>query len=153
MKQLGPQLTGFQEIWYLSICRESVEKIQVSSKSGKNDGYFTWRPTYNFFKSYLAQFSLKWEVFQTKVVETIKTHILCSVTFFFDNRAVYEIMWKNILESGRAQMTIWRLRIACWIPKATNTNSEYVILIAFPLHQLSQERASTLRWYVRLVLL
>jgi hypothetical protein len=25
-------------------------------------------------------------------------------------------------------MTIWRMRIACWIPKATNTHSEYVIL-------------------------
>jgi len=28
-----------------------------------------------------------------KVVEKIKTHILCSVIFF--SRAVYEIMWKN----------------------------------------------------------
>jgi len=32
-------------------------------------------------------------------------------------------------------MTIWRTRIACW---ATNTNSEYVILIAFPLQQRLQ---------------
>ena len=28
-------------------------------------------------------------------------------------------------------MTTWGMRIACWIPKATNTHSEYVILIAF----------------------
>ena len=28
-------------------------------------------------------------------------------------------------------MTIWRMRIACWIPEATNTHSEYVTLIAF----------------------
>ena len=28
---------------------------------------------------------------------------------------------------------IWRMRIACWIPKATNTDLECVILIAFPL--------------------
>jgi len=28
-------------------------------------------------------------------------------------------------------MTIWRMRIAYWIPKATNTHSEYVTLIAF----------------------
>jgi hypothetical protein len=34
------------------------------------------------FLSYLAQFFLEWEMFQTKVVEKIKTHILCSVTFF-----------------------------------------------------------------------
>ena len=32
-------------------------------------------------------------------------------------------------------MTIWRMRIACWIPKTTNTHSECVILIAFPLQQ------------------
>ena len=29
------------------------------------------------------------------------------------------------------QMTKWRTRISCWIPKATNTHSEYVILIVF----------------------
>jgi len=29
-------------------------------------------------------------------------------------------MWKNIVEQGRSQMTIWRMRVACWIPKATN---------------------------------
>ena len=70
-------------------------------------------------------------MFQIKVLEELKTHILGSVTFFFpENHAVYEIMWKNIVERGRAQMTVWRIRIACWITKATNTHSEYVTLIA-----------------------
>ena len=36
--------------------------------------------------------------------------------------------------------------IACWIPKATNTHPEYVILIAFPLQQWLHERASLLRY-------
>ena len=82
-------------------------------------------------------------MFQIKAVEEIKTHILCSVTFFFENRAVYEKMWENIVEPGRPQMTIWRMRIACWIPKATYTHShsQYVILIAFPLQQLLHECA------------
>jgi len=48
--------------------------------------------------------------------------------FFSEIVPVYEIMWKNSVESDRLQMTIWRMRIACWIPKAKNTNSEYVIL-------------------------
>jgi hypothetical protein len=26
-------------------------------------------------------------------------------------------------------MSIWRMRIACWLPKGTNTHSEYVILL------------------------
>jgi hypothetical protein len=38
-------------------------------------------------------------------------------------------IWKNTVETGRPQMTIWRTRIACWISKATNTHSEYVILL------------------------
>jgi len=43
-------------------------------------------------------------------------------------------------------MTIWRMRVVCWIPKATNTHSGCVILIAFPLQQWLQERASMLRY-------
>jgi len=51
--------------------------------------------------------------------------------FFSENCAIYEIMWKNAVELGRLQTTIWRMRIACWIHKVTNTYSEYVTLIAF----------------------
>ena len=43
---------------------------------------------------------------------------------FFFNRAVYEIMWNGLIERGRPQMTIWCKRIACWIPKSTNTHSQ-----------------------------
>jgi len=56
-------------------------------------------------------------MFQTKVVQKIKTHILCSITVFSENRDVYGIMWQNMVDPGRPQMTIWRMRIACWIPK------------------------------------
>jgi len=68
--------------------------------------------------------------------ENQNTHFVF-INFFSppENRAVYEIMWKNIVERGRPQMAIWRMRIACWIPNATNTHSQYVILIAFPLKQ------------------
>ena len=45
-------------------------------------------------------------------------------------------------------MTIWRMRIACWIAKATHTHSQYLIRIAFPLQQWLQERASILHLYV-----
>jgi hypothetical protein len=43
-------------------------------------------------------------------------------------------------------MTIWRMRIACWLTKATNTHSERVIIIAFPMQQWLHERASLLRY-------
>jgi hypothetical protein len=51
-------------------------------------------------------------MFQTKFVVKIKTQILYSVKFF-ENRAVYEIMWKNIMEPNRPQMII---RGSCALP-------------------------------------
>ena len=69
-------------------------------------------------------------MFQAKVVQKIKTQILHSITFF-KNRTVHETMWKHTVKSDRPQMIIWHT--AYWIPKATNTHSECVIIIAFPL--------------------
>ena len=61
-----------------------------------------------------------------------------------ENHAVYEIMWKDIVQPDRPQTTIRRMRLACWIPKATDAHSEYVTLIAFPLQQWIRERTSML---------
>ena len=56
-------------------------------------------------------------------------------------------MWKNIVQSGRPHDNMeWSRCIACWITKATNTHSEYVILYASPLRQWLYERASVLRY-------
>jgi hypothetical protein len=75
---------------------------------------------------YLAQFFLEWEMFQTKVVGEIKTHFVFNK--FFENRAVYEIMWKNTVQRGIPRMT-WRTRIACWITKDKHThNMQYFLL-------------------------
>jgi len=74
-------------------------------------------------------------MFQTKGIEKLKTHILCSITFFFfENHTAYGITWKIIKERDRPQFTKWRTRVACWIPNVTNTHthSEHVIDIAFP---------------------
>ena len=79
------------------------------------------------------------------VVEKSK-HILFWTTFFSENRTVYEIRWENIVERGRSQMPIWCMRIAGWIPKATNTHSEYVIRTDFPWEKWLNERASILRY-------
>ena len=63
-----------------------------------------------------------------------------------ENRAVCKKMWKTIKGPDRPQMTVQRMRIACWIPRAKNTLSEYVILIAFPLQQWLHERTSMVRY-------
>jgi len=66
--------------------------------------------------------------------------------FFFENRAAYEIMRKNIVEPGSSHMKIWRMGTARWIPNISNTHSEYVILIAFPPQKWLHESVSMLRY-------
>jgi hypothetical protein len=97
------------------------------------------------FWSYLAHFFSEWEIFQAEVVDNLKTHILCSISFF--SKIVPFMRWrgKNIVQPDRPQMTTYSMSITCWITKATNTHSEYVILTAFPLQQWLQEGASILR--------
>jgi len=80
-----------------------------------------------------------------KYCRRTRQHTFYVQQFFLENVAVYGIMWKNTVERGRPQMTIWRMRIACWIPKTTNTHTGCVILIAFPLQQWLHERTSVLR--------
>jgi hypothetical protein len=59
----------------------------------------------------------------------------------FGNGAVCEIMWKNIVEPGRPQMTKWFMRNTFLILNSTTIHSEYVIYIAFSLHQCLHEGA------------
>jgi hypothetical protein len=70
-----------------------------------------------------------------KFAEKIKTHILFSIPDS-ENIAVYEI-W----EARDDNIT----RFDCCVTKATNTHSEYVIIIAFPRQHWLHERASVLR--------
>jgi hypothetical protein len=74
--------------------------------------------------------------------ENKKTHFTFINFFFFENRAVYELLWENIVEPGRPQMTIWHVRIACWILRASNTHSEYVICFS------TATVAARIRFYV-----
>jgi hypothetical protein len=87
-------------------------------------------------------------MFSVRVVEKIKIHILCLVTFFSENLSLCEIRLKNVVESERPQMAIWR-RVAWWISRITRTHSQkhthkYATLIAFSRQQWFRERASVL---------
>jgi hypothetical protein len=59
MEQLGSHWTDFYEIWYLSVSGKSVEKIQVSSKSAKNNIRVLYMTPNIDFSSHLAQFFLE----------------------------------------------------------------------------------------------
>jgi hypothetical protein len=84
-------------------------------------------------------------MFPTKFVHKIKSHILRSITFF---QKVYEITRVRILQPDMPQMIVRHMRIACWIPKATDTRSEYVIHVSDTRQQRLHERAPPLRHYV-----
>jgi len=77
--------------------------------------------------------------------ENQNTHYVFSY-FFFRKWCLYEIMWKNIVERGGPQMTLWRMCISCWLPKATDKLSEDILLLAFPQQNWLHERSSVLRY-------
>jgi hypothetical protein len=126
MEQLGSHWTEFNEIWYFS--GKNLRKFKfhyiLTWRTGTlQDGYFTGRvlyrtgtlrdDQYTFFIS--RSVLLRMKMFQMEAAEEIKTHTLCSMTFSsLENHAVYEIMCQNTVEPGRSQMTIRRMRIACW---------------------------------------
>jgi hypothetical protein len=62
--------------------------------------------------------------------------------YFFENRTVYEIMWKNVVEPDRPRMTVGSMRFACRITKATDINSAYAVLIACQRQQWFRACAS-----------
>jgi hypothetical protein len=52
-----------------------------------------------------------------------------------------------MVESDRPQTAIQRMRFASWVTKATDSHSEYVILLAFARQEGLRERASILHLY------
>ena len=83
------------------------------------------------------------------VVVNIKTPILCSVNFYFENCSLYEILWKNIVQPDRSQKKLWPT--ASWIPKATNVHFEFTMLIACPLQQWLHQHAFNITYIACLV--
>jgi len=83
----------------------------------------------------------------------MKTHILCSVTSpppLPVSRAVYEIMWikHGIARKVLDDKIIFRMRFPCWITKATDTHSEYIVLVSFSRQQWLRERVSMFHSYM-----
>ena len=87
---------------------------------------------------------------QTKAVEEIRTHIICSAIFFF---------WKschllaNVEKYGRARQAtgdsiIWHTHIACCITKATDTHSGYVILSPPPTLTTGTQKCLSVTLYL-----
>ena len=76
-------------------------------------------------------------MFQTKVGEKLKAHILCAIMFFPQKLCRLR---DNVEKYGTTRQAtddnmVQCMHFACWITKATDTHSECVILFAFPWYQ------------------
>ena len=92
--------------------RKSVEKVKFSSKYVKNNGHLTWGRKYIYEKVSLNFLTMR--NISTKVIEKIKTHILCvSSKLFLEYHAAVEIMWENMVEPDGIQKTTRRMLFAC----------------------------------------
>ena len=89
-------------------------------------------------------------MFQTNLQK--KSKLLCSVAFFRQSCCLWDNV-ENIVKLDWPQMTIWRMRIAFWIPKSSKTRPEYVILIAFTRQKWLRESTPLLPLYIASVVI
>ena len=122
------------EVWYLSIFGKSVEKVQVLWKSDKNNSSTLHEAVYTFMTISRPVLLRMRNVSDKSCRKNQNKHFMFG-NFYFENHAVCERMWENTVESDRPQMIIWRMRVACWITKTTDTHSEYVMVIVFSLQE------------------
>jgi hypothetical protein len=144
MEQLGSHCMDFHESWYLSSFFENWSR-QFRFHQNLT---ITTGPLHEYKCVYIIMSQsllLKWEIFQTNVLEKINTHFLFKI--FPPPRKSYRLGGNGRVGQATDDNIIRRMRKACWIPKATNTHSECVILIAFPQQQLLHEIAWVLYMY------
>jgi hypothetical protein len=147
MEQLGSHWMGFYEIWYLKILKKNLSrKCQFHYYLTRRTGTLH-RDQYTFFVIPHSVLRRMRNVLGKSCRENQNTHFMFD-NIFFKNRTVNEIMRKNTLEPDRPQMTMWCICNARWMPKAINTHSEYVTVIAFPLQQWLHECTSMSHLYI-----
>jgi len=130
MEQLGSKWTDFREVRCLSILRKSVEKIQVFFFFFFYNLRSITAPLHEdqcaFFIMFRSFHLIKRTVSDRNCRENQNTHFVLH-NFFSRKLCRLWDMWENTVEPDRPQMTIWRMRLASWVTKTTDTHSEYVI--------------------------
>jgi hypothetical protein len=81
-------------------------------------------------------------MFQTKVVEEIKTNILCPIIFFSENCAVFLYNFEKYFRAGQDTYDNMANARAWWVTRAADAHSKYVVLIASLQQQWPAERAT-----------
>jgi hypothetical protein len=141
MGQFSLHSMNFDKMRHMGIVWKSVEKIQVPLKFDKNNGNFTWRLLYIYDVTCHSSLLGVRNVSDGFVEEK---HVLCSVNFCWKLCHLLD----NVEKEGRAtdDNITWHVHFAYWVTEATDTHSEYVILIAFPQQQWLHECTSVLRY-------
>ena len=73
---------------------KSIEKIQILLKYDNNNWHFAWRQPDIFFIIFRYVFLRVRNVLGKSFRVKQNTHFVINYIFFFENHAVYEIMWK-----------------------------------------------------------
>ena len=81
------------------------------------------------------------------IYNKVNTHFIFNLRFY-KNHTFYEIMWKSIVQTDMPHKKIRGMRIACWISKAINTHSVYILFIGSPLAQWFLESSTSLKMHI-----
>ena len=95
--------------YFSKICWENSGFINI-----RQECRFIYMKTNIHFWTYLTLVFLEGEMFQTKVVEKIKTYILCSVNFFFRKSCR---LWDNVEKYCGSDVWLTVHRNSVWIRK------------------------------------
>jgi hypothetical protein len=114
--------TDFDEIWYLRFFRKPVQKIKVSLNCDENNGYFTWR-LFTFITISRWILPRRRSFLDKSCRENQNPHFMSNNVFGKSCR-----LGDNVEKCGGARgatndVTVWRMRVACWISKATRTHA------------------------------
>ena len=120
-------------LWYLIISKILSRQFYVSFKFDKNSLTGTSHEDPCPYSVTSHSFLLRMRNAADNFPQQNKTHFMFN-NFFLENPVVYDIIWKNIVQSDRPQTAVWRLRIPYWISKATNTQSRNVSCLSVAPH-------------------
>jgi hypothetical protein len=142
MEQRGSHWMDFHETWYISNVQKSVQKTKISLKSDTKIMGTLHEDQYAFFIFHSIVLRMRTRSHKC-CREKINTHTAHSKPFFFKSCPLWDNV-ANYFTAGQATDDNTTKHIAGCTPKATDTNSGYVILIALPLQQWLYECTSML---------
>jgi hypothetical protein len=103
MEQFGFHWIDYHELSYWGVFRKSAKKFKCSLISNYNKGYLTWRRMYVMITSRLIL--IRMGNVSCKRCRENQNRFLCPIFYFlFDNCAVYELMWKDVVDPNRPRM-------------------------------------------------